>query len=59
MTTGVGYLRGQPHFEGTLGDALRKYEELPQSDRTFAHIHVGTEVIDADAIDLMRDQKEL
>jgi hypothetical protein len=51
MTTGVGYLRGQPAFEGTLEDALEKYEELPLSSRAFAHLHLGSDVLDADGIE--------
>jgi hypothetical protein len=51
MTTGIGYLRGQPEFEGTLEEALEKYEELPLSSRAFAHMHLGADVLDADAIE--------
>ena len=51
LTTGVGYLRGQPEFEGTLEEALEKYGELPLSSRAFAHIHLGADVLDADAIE--------
>ena len=53
MTTGVGYLRGQPEFEGTLEEALEKYEELPLSSQAFAHLHLGTDVLDADSIEAM------
>jgi hypothetical protein len=51
MTTGVGYLRGHPEFEGTLEEALEKYAELPLASRAFAHLHLGMDVLDADAIE--------
>lgn len=57
MTTGVGYLRGQPAFEGTLREALDKYEELPLSSRAFAHIHLGADVLDADAIEAVSGER--
>ena len=38
LTTGVSYLRGQPHFEGTLAEAVRKYGELPRSCQSCARI---------------------
>lgn len=57
MTTGVGYLRGQPEFEGTLEQALEKYEELPLSSQAFAHLHLGTDVLDADSIEAMSGER--
>ena len=57
MTTGIGYLRGQPEFEGTLGEALEKYEELPLSSRAFAHLHLGTDVLNADSIEAMSGER--
>jgi hypothetical protein len=57
MTTGVGYLRGQPEFEGTLEEALNKYEELPLSSRAFAHMRLGSDVLDADAIEAVSGRR--
>jgi hypothetical protein len=57
LTTGVGYLRGQPEFEGTLAEALEKYEELPLSSRAFAHMHLGVDVLDADAIEAVSGER--
>ena len=41
LTTGVGYLRGQPEFEGTLVGAIRKYVELPPSSQASARIYIA------------------
>ncbi len=65
LTTGVGYLRGQPKFEGTLVEAIRKYDELPSSSQAFAHIfiapHSGTEnpeTLHAKEIEAVRKRKD-
>ncbi len=65
MTTGVGYLRGQPDFEGTLVEAIRKYDELPSSSQAFAHIYVdpqsgpkNPETLHAKAIEAVRKRKD-
>ena len=38
ITTGVGYLRGDPHFEGNLAEAVRQYYKLPRPNRSLARI---------------------
>lgn len=38
LSTGVSYLRGLPHFQGTLGQALEVYSELPAASRASASI---------------------
>ena len=40
LTSGVGYRRGQPRFEGTLAEAVQKYHELPRVNRSFARIRL-------------------
>ena len=65
MTTGVGYLRGQPEFDGTLVEAIRKYDELPSSSQAFAHIYIAPrsgpenpEILDAKAIEVVRKRND-
>lgn len=40
LTSGVGYLRGRPHFDGSLAEAVRRYFELPRANRSFARLHL-------------------
>ena len=65
MTTGVGYLRGQPEFDGTLVEAIRKYDELPPSSQAFAHIYIARKarpdkpkILDAREIEAVRKRKD-
>jgi hypothetical protein len=65
LTTGVGYLRGQPEFEGTLVDAIRKYVELPPSSQAFARIYIARKarpesprILDARKIEAVRKRKD-
>ena len=38
ITSGVGYLRGKPYYEGNLADVVLMYFELPRSSRATAVI---------------------
>jgi hypothetical protein len=65
ISTGVGYLRGQPEFKGTLAEAIRKYAELSPANRPFAHIYLdpqsGTEkanVLGAREIETIRKRPD-
>jgi hypothetical protein len=65
LTTGVGYLRGQPEFEGTLVEAIRKYVELPPSSQAFARIYIARKsrsknpkTLDATEIEAVRKRKD-
>jgi hypothetical protein len=65
LTTGVGYLRGQPEFEGTLVEAIRKYVELPPSSQSFARIYItrkarpeNPKILDAREIEAIRNRKD-
>ena len=63
--TGVGYLRGQPEFEGTLVEAIRKYVELPPSNQAFARIYIARKarpdkpkILHAREIEAVRKRKD-
>ena len=65
LTTGVGYLRGQPHFEGALVEAVRKYDELPPSSQASAHIYIARKsepenpkILAAKEIEAVRKRKD-
>jgi len=65
LTSDVGYLRGQPEFEGTLVEAIRKYVELPPSSQAFARIYIARKarpenpkILDAREIEAVRTRKD-
>ena len=65
LTTGVSYLCGQPHFEGTLAEAVRNFYELPRSCQSCARIHVAPQPglekktsLQAADIDALRRRKD-
>ena len=65
LSSGVGYLRGQPEFEGTLVEAIRKYVELPPSSQAFARIYIARKakpenpkILDAREIEAIRKRKD-
>jgi hypothetical protein len=65
LTSGVGYLRGQPEFEGTLVEAIRKYVKLPPSSQSFARIYIARKakpenpkILDAREIEVVKNRKD-
>ena len=65
LTSGVGYLRGQPEFKGTLVEAIRKYVELPPSSQAFARIYIARKarpenpkILDSRKIEAVRNRKD-
>ena len=65
LTSGVGYLRGQPEFKGTLVEAIGKYVELPPSSQGSARIYIARKarpesprILDARKIEAVRKRKD-
>jgi hypothetical protein len=44
LTSGIGYQRGKPCFEGSLADAVTAYFDLPRSSRATAVIRHDPQV---------------
>ena len=44
LTSGIGYRRGKPYFEGNLKDAVSAYFDLPRSSRATALMRVDPQV---------------
>ena len=40
ISSGIGYRRGGPRFEGTLAEAVRKFRELPRASQACARIRL-------------------